>query len=124
MGSPKRSSRAMTSSWVARHTHVGTRGVGMEQDWPMEQPRIAPITPEECDERTTELLDGLGAGMSQALNIFTTLAHHPRLLKKWSEFGGILLYRGELDARLREIVILRTGWLCKSEYEFGQHRVI
>jgi 4-carboxymuconolactone decarboxylase len=90
----------------------------------MAQPRIAPVTPEECDEKTTELLNGLGAGMSQALNIFTTLAHHPRLLKKWSEFGGILLYRGELDPRLREIVILRTGWNCQSDYEFGQHRVI
>jgi alkylhydroperoxidase family enzyme len=90
----------------------------------MSEPRIAPVTPEECDEKTTELLNGLGAGMSQALNIFTTLAHHPRLLKKWSEFGGILLYRGELDARLREIVILRTGWNCQSDYEFGQHRVI
>jgi alkylhydroperoxidase family enzyme len=87
-------------------------------------PRIAPVTPEECDEKTAELLNGLGAGMSQALNIFTTLAHHPRLLKKWSEFGGVLLYRGELDPRLREIVILRTGWNCKSDYEFGQHRVI
>ena len=90
----------------------------------MSEPRIAPVTPEECDEKTTELLNGLGAGMSQALNIFTTLAHHPRLLKKWSEFGGILLYRGELDPRLREIVILRTGWNCQSDYEFGQHRVI
>jgi alkylhydroperoxidase family enzyme len=90
----------------------------------MAQPRIAPVTPEECDEKTTELLNGLGAGMSQALNIFTTLAHHPRLLKKWSEFGGVLLYRGELDPRLREIVILRTGWNCQSDYEFGQHRVI
>jgi alkylhydroperoxidase family enzyme len=90
----------------------------------MAEPRIAPITPEECDEQTTEMLNALGAGMSSALNIFTTLAHHPRLLKKWSEFGGILLYRGELDPRLREIVILRTGWLCQSDYEFGQHRVI
>ncbi|HVV35711.1 MAG TPA: carboxymuconolactone decarboxylase family protein [Acidimicrobiales bacterium] len=87
-------------------------------------PRVAPVTPEECDEKTTELLNGLGAGMSQALNIFTTLAHHPRLLKKWSEFGGVLLYRGELDPREREILILRTGWNCQSEYEFGQHRVI
>jgi alkylhydroperoxidase family enzyme len=88
------------------------------------EPRIAPITPEECDEKTQEMLDALGAGMSQALNIFTTLAHHPRLLKKWSEFGGVLLYRGDLDPREREIAILRTGWNCQSEYEFGQHRVI
>ncbi|HUR78471.1 MAG TPA: hypothetical protein VMZ22_11025, partial [Acidimicrobiales bacterium] len=65
----------------------------------MSEPRIAPITPEECDEKTAEMLDGLKAGMPIALNIFTTLAHHPRLMKKWSEFGGVLLYRGELSPR-------------------------
>ena len=70
------------------------------------------------------MLDGLKAGMPIALNIFTTLAHHPRLMKKWSEFGGVLLYRGDLSPREREILILRTGWNCQSEYEFGQHRII
>lgn len=85
---------------------------------------MAPITPEECDEQTTELLAGLGGNMSSALNIFTTLAHHPKLLKRWSAFGGVLLYRGDLDPREREILILRTGWNCRSEYEWGQHKAI
>ena len=62
--------------------------------------------------------------MTSALNIFTTLAHHPHLLKRWSTFGGVLLYRGELDPREREILILRTGWNCQSEYEWGQHTAI
>ena len=43
------------------------------------------------------------------LNIFTTLAHHPKLLKRWSAFGGTLLYGGTLPARERELLILRTG---------------
>lgn len=90
----------------------------------MAEPRIAPVTPEETDDRTKEMLAALGGGMSQALNIFTTLAHHPKLLKKWSEFGGVLLYGGELGARERELVILRTGWNCQSEYEWGQHKII
>ncbi len=85
---------------------------------------MAPITPEECDDRTSELLTALGGNMSSALNIFTTLGHHPRLLKKWSEFGGVLLYGGELDPRERELVILRTGWNCQSDYEWGQHKAI
>ena len=71
----------------------------------MAEPRIAPITPEECDEDTKARLDGLGSNMTSALNIFTTLAHHPHLLKRWSTFGGVLLYRGELDPREREILI-------------------
>ena len=43
----------------------------------MAQPRIAPVTPEETDDRTKEILAALGGGMSSALNIFTTLALEP-----------------------------------------------
>lgn len=86
----------------------------------MAQPRIAPVTDAEADDRTKEVLAGLGA----PLNIFTTLAHHPKLLKRWGAFGGTLLYGGELPARDREILILRTGWNCQSDYEWGQHKII
>ena len=58
------------------------------------------------------------------LNIFATLAHHPRLLKRWSAFGGVLLYGGKLPARERELLILRTGYLCRAPYEWGQHVTI
>ena len=39
------------------------------------------------------------------MNLFTTLAHHPRLLKRWSAFGGLLLAGGTLPARDREVLI-------------------
>ena len=90
----------------------------------MAEPRIAPITDDEQDDQTRELLAGLGGGMSSALNIFSTLAHHPKLLKRWSTFGGVLLYAGDLPPREREILILRTGWNCQSDYEWGQHKII
>jgi len=35
-----------------------------------------------------------------------------------------VLAKSSLPAREREIVILRIGWLCQAEYEFGQHTVI
>jgi 4-carboxymuconolactone decarboxylase len=59
-----------------------------------------------------------------ALNIFATLAKHPKLLDRFNRFGGFLLYRGLLPEREREIVILRVGWRSGSVYEFGQHTVI
>ena len=93
-----------------------------DEPWPNHASRRS--RPRSATTRQPRCSTALGGGMSSALNIFTTLAHHPRLLKKWSEFGGVLLYRGELDPREREIVILRTGWNCQSDYEFGQHRVI
>ncbi|WP_193606315.1 carboxymuconolactone decarboxylase family protein [Mycobacteroides chelonae] len=57
-------------------------------------------------------------------NIFAVLANHPDLLQQWMQFTGHILVGSSLPARERELVILRTGWLCRSEYEFGQHRVL
>jgi alkylhydroperoxidase family enzyme len=31
---------------------------------------------------------------------------------------------GELPPRIRELAILRTGWNCRSAYEFGQHAAL
>ena len=55
-----------------------------------------------------------------ASNIFTTLVRHRGLFRKWLPFGGKLL-AGRIPARERELIILRTGWLCRAEYEWGQH---
>jgi 4-carboxymuconolactone decarboxylase len=86
------------------------------------EPRIPPLPPAQRDERTEELLRSLRADPEGPdLNIFATLARHPRLLKRWSAFGGVLLYAGELPGRERELLILRTGWNCRADYEWGQH---
>jgi len=82
-------------------------------------PRLAPTTEADWDDETTALLDALGR-----LNIFTTLAHHPKLLKRWLVFGGHVLAKTTLPDRERELLILRAGWRCGSEYEFGQHTII
>jgi len=34
------------------------------------------------------------------------------------------LRESTLPPRDREILILRIGWLCRSEYEFGQHTLV
>ena len=86
------------------------------------EPRIPPLPEAERDEETREVLDrNRMPGVEGDLNIFATLARHPRLMKRWSAFGGVLLARGEMPARDREILILRTGWNCQAEYEWGQH---
>ena len=81
--------------------------------------RIAPLPPEERDESVRQLLAGVVVGGEEA-NIFTTLARHPGLLRNWLPFGG-KLFAGRISARERELVILRTGWNCRAEYEWAQH---
>jgi 4-carboxymuconolactone decarboxylase len=85
--------------------------------------RIAPLAPGDQDEQARQLLDGAGRPGTPASNIFTTLVRHPGLFRRWLPFGGKLL-SGKLAARDRELLILRTGWRCRSEYEWGQHVLI
>ncbi len=82
-------------------------------------PRLAPTTEDDWDEETRELVLS-----NNGLNIFRTVAHHPKLLKRWLVFGRHVLAKSSLPPRERELAILRTGWRCGSEYEFGQHTVI
>ncbi|MBS0469626.1 MAG: carboxymuconolactone decarboxylase family protein [Proteobacteria bacterium] len=85
-------------------------------------PRIAPLSDAELSDDQREALKPFGA---RILNIFRTLAHAPKALTRFNEWGGyILSRRNDLPPREREIVILRTGFLCKSGYEWTQHVAI
>jgi alkylhydroperoxidase family enzyme len=88
----------------------------------MPEPRIPPIA--DPDPEVAELLAKTSVRPGPPLNIFATMAHHPRLLKRFNVLGGLFLTRGLLPEREREIVILRTGWRSRCEYEFGQHTLI
>ena len=86
--------------------------------------RIPPLPESEWSEELRSILElrppGLGSRLGDN-NIFATLARHPGLLRVWLPFGGFLLGGGVLDARERELLILRTGFNCASDYEWGQH---
>jgi len=81
-------------------------------------PRLAPKPSAEWDDETRALIG------DSSLNIFATLAHHPKLMKRWMVFGNHVLLKSTLAPREREILILRTGWNCRAEYEWGQHVAI
>ncbi len=87
------------------------------------QPRILPLPESEWDEPTGKLMESLRRE-GTVYNIFTTLARHPQLLQRWLGFAGHVLWQSTLPAREREIAILRMGWLCRAEYEWGHHVVI
>jgi 4-carboxymuconolactone decarboxylase len=85
-------------------------------------PRIQPVT--EVSHETQELLSKTLLIDGKPINIFGTLAHHPKLMKRFNVLGGFFLNSGLLPDREREIVILRVGHNCEAVYEFGQHTVI
>jgi alkylhydroperoxidase family enzyme len=82
--------------------------------------RFAPLSDAELTPEQAEALEPMRPG--PVLNIFRTLARAPKALTRFNQWGGyVLSRRNDLPAREREIVILRTGYLCKSGYEWTQH---
>ena len=81
---------------------------------------MTPIDVEQAEGEAKELLERARQG-DGVTRIFRTLARHPKLLKRWTVFGNHVLSKSTLPPREREILILRIGWLCKSQYEFSAH---
>ncbi len=84
-------------------------------------PRVVPAAAESWTEEQRAIVEPMLA-RGPVLNIFRTLLNHPAAAKAFLVWGGYVLSRkGTLPPREREIVILRTGFLCRSGYEWTQH---
>jgi 4-carboxymuconolactone decarboxylase len=87
----------------------------------LSQPRISALSDDQLNADQAEIVRPM-AQTGRVLNIFRTLAHAPKAARAFLAWGGyILSRRNDLPAREREIVILRTGFLCRSGYEWTQH---
>lgn len=80
--------------------------------------RIPLLSAEETKEAAT---DGRVPEYMTDLNIFRLLLRHPTLAKRFNDLLGLLLFDCVLDHRLRELVIMRIGWVTGSDYEWTQH---
>jgi alkylhydroperoxidase family enzyme len=76
------------------------------------------VSPERARQLGEEI--GLPAPMATR-SAFRTLANNPPLLK--AVFGQLsaLLLHNTFDTRLRELMIMRIGWVTGSAYEWTQH---
>ncbi len=63
-------------------------------------------------------------GRPKGLNVLGAMAHHPELARAFFTFNGHLLGATTLTPRQRELLVLRTAVLRRSEYEWAQHVVI
>jgi len=97
---------------------AATVAIGAEQTFTprLQTPRVAPLGK---DQRTPEQEAMLASRPD--FNVYKTLAHHVDLYNRWSPLGRFVLDGTSLPPREREIVMLRMGWLCQSEYEWAQH---
>ncbi|CAN5548594.1 carboxymuconolactone decarboxylase family protein [soil metagenome] len=54
-------------------------------------------------------------------NLRLSLANHPKLAAAFQAMAHVVLFKCEVPEREREIAIIRTGALTRSEYEWGMH---
>ncbi len=96
-------------------------------------PRLAPVPPEGWDadvraalataftEAGADRLLASGPDAAPMPNALATLMHHPVLAGPFLAYNNVLLRTPTLDARVRELMILRVAWRTGSAYEWAQH---
>ncbi|KJR48299.1 hypothetical protein UF75_1340 [Desulfosporosinus sp. I2] len=83
-----------------------------------------PMMPlEEMPEKTRNMITG-GKSQLSVLNINKMMAHAEHSVRHFMRMGNSLLTQAKLDARLRELSILRIAYLCDSRYEWYQHEIV
>jgi 4-carboxymuconolactone decarboxylase len=85
-------------------------------------PRIRPLTLETMTQEQRQLVapqmrDG------KVPNLYATLVVHTRFYQPRLRFGSYIQRGSRLPPQTRELLILRTAWLAKSEYEWAHHTV-
>jgi 4-carboxymuconolactone decarboxylase len=94
---------------------------GEQQEMRLAKPRIAPLTEAEWTSEQRKLLQPFYEE-GKTYNVLGTMAQHWDAAQKFLVWAyHVMGGTSTLPPRDRELLILRTGWLCQSEYEWGQH---
>lgn len=98
-------------------------------------PRISPVLPSDWDPAIHEALSAFPSGRdfvlarwktgaAQGMHGLGAMARHPPLAKAFLTFNNHIATASTVSKRIRELLILRIGWLRRSEYEFAQHLIL
>jgi alkylhydroperoxidase family enzyme len=91
-----------------------------------EPPRLEPLSDEALGEREMAVVQRMRELTAYPAEkpvhpFFSTLAHQPAFFEAYMQLGISAMASAELPLRTRELIILRTGWLCGAPYQFGEH---
>jgi alkylhydroperoxidase family enzyme len=100
-------------------------------------PRLTPLQPPDWKGSVKAAVDAFptgrdfilsnwsqGKGLVGGSNGIGTMLHHPALAKAFLTFNHHVSIESTISKRVREILILRIGWLRQAEYEFLQHAIL
>jgi alkylhydroperoxidase family enzyme len=99
------------------------------------RPRLTPLLPPDWDAATLDaasafphardfVLENWQSDDARGVNGIGAILNHPALAKAFLTFNNHVASASTVSKRIRELLILRVGWLRRSEYEFYQHIVL
>jgi alkylhydroperoxidase family enzyme len=91
-------------------------------------PRIPPMTPEEMSPEALGVVKDMRKAvglnpddLTEVPDYMSIVLRHAGLYEKFGYWGLELLAHGALPVRDRELAVLRTGWLHRAPFEWGEH---
>lgn len=92
-------------------------------------PRIPPLKPEEFTDEVRKMTDDLQIAVGLVPNgkvpdFVATMLRYPLLHQAHTELALVLMTKGALSDRDRELAVLRVGWLCQAPFEWNSHVTI
>jgi alkylhydroperoxidase family enzyme len=79
------------------------------------------VSPAELSSTPAEFQTMVKQSPALDINILKTWAHSPATIELAARWGKAQFSSLALSAQLRELAILQTGILCRSDYELAQH---
>lgn len=83
--------------------------------------RVSLIKEEDHPELAEIIGQIRGARRGRLINVYRLLLHSPALAKAWFALNNAVRWETSLTGRLRELVIIRIGYLCDAPYILRQH---
>ncbi len=81
-----------------------------------------PLLDVEDSPALKDLTDRIRAARrGRVINVYRLLLHSPPLAETWFDHNNAVRWDTGLDGRLREMVIIRIGYLARARYVVGQH---
>jgi alkylhydroperoxidase family enzyme len=106
--------------WVTFERTGARPSTNRETAMTLQRPRIDPVVLSEAAPDVRVMLDPAGSGRDIAA-VYRTFARHPKLYPPRQILSEYIRTKSTLSPRVREMLILRIGWRCRSAYEWAAH---
>ncbi len=83
--------------------------------------RVSLIEPEQHPELEPIIAKIRSGRRGTLINVYKLLLHTPAIAEIWLDLINAVRWKVDLDGRLREIVIIRIGYLNRCSYVVKQH---